>query len=201
MLAIFSLTICVVLALGLIFSYDKIKYPLRYEKEILSASQEFGVKPEIIASIINAESKFKSNAVSNKGAVGLMQILPSTAAWAAKQMTQGNSKITLASVGDEISFEKVMYNPETKEGELLEINTNIRIGTYYFSYLLTKFKNLKIAICAYNAGEGTVKNWLKSEKYSKDGKVLKEIPYKETKNYLEKVLTNINIYEKKFEIN
>ena len=69
-------------------------------------------------------------------------------------------------------------------------------GTYYFNYLYQKFENLDIAICAYNAGETTVRNWLCDEQYSKDGFSLDFIPYLETQNYLQKVKTNYFIYKK-----
>ena len=75
---------------------------------------------------------------------------------------------------------------------------NIKIGTYYLSYLIEKFNDLKVAICAYNAGEGTVSSWLSNSNYSRDKKTLETVPYKETANYLEKVLRNLKVYQKKF---
>jgi len=65
-------------------------------------------------------------------------------------------------------------------------------------YLTNKFTNINVVIAAYNAGEGVVSNWLKSEEYSTDGKTLIKIPYKETANYLNKVTRGINIYKDRF---
>ena len=191
LISVLGAIVVIIFAGFLIFSYNKIFYPLKYEEEIVSVSKEFNVSPEIIASIINVESRFNEKVVSNKGAVGLMQILPSTASWTVQQLSGGkgakNSEL-------ELSF----YNETTKEGELFDPMTNIRIGTCYFVYLLNKFGDFDVALCAYNAGEGVVRNWLGKSEYSNNGKTLSKIPYSETKNYVEKVNRNIKVYSKKF---
>ncbi len=176
----------VVLVGSLILVYNFVFYPLKYKNEIINFGEKYGVQPFLIASIINCESRFNEKAVSNKGAVGLMQILPTTGKWAFE-------KIYGESV--ELSF---VYNKEEGTGELLNPLTNIELGTFYLSYLLNKFGNLEVSICAYNAGEGTVLKWLNNKDYSEDGKTLKHIPYPETQNYLNKVLGNIKIYKNKF---
>lgn len=176
----------VVLVGSLILVYNFVFYPLKYKNEIINFGEKYGVQPFLIASIINCESRFNEKAVSNKGAVGLMQILPTTGKWAFE-------KIYGESV--ELSF---VYNKEEGTGELLNPLTNIELGTFYLSYLLNKFGNLEVSICAYNAGEGTVLKWLNNKDYSEDGKTLKHIPYSETQNYLNKVLGNIKIYKNKF---
>ena len=191
LLSFFGIILAILIAGFLIFSYNNIFYPLKYKDEIISASKELGVPAETIASIINAESKFNEKAVSKKGAVGLMQVLPSTASWTIQRLSG-------SSISKNPELESSLYDEKTKEGELLEPTTNIRVGTCYFSYLLTKFGDMDVALCAYNAGEGVVKNWLSKKEYSSNGKVLKKIPYSETKDYVEKVNRNIKIYSKKF---
>lgn len=181
---------------ALIIIYDKFMYPMDYREEILFAAQEFQVDSALIASVINAESHFNFDAISKKGAVGLMQVKPSTAEWVIKKMVKENIEEQKVS-SNEIDIKKIMYNEETKTGELLDPLTNIRIGTYYLKYLLDKFGDLRLALCAYNAGEGTIRNWLGNDKYSKDGINLDIIPYKETHNYLIKVNRNLKVYEKK----
>ena len=114
-------------------------FPLKYKAEIESASKLYGVDSALIASVINAESGYKANAVSSKGAVGLMQVMPATAEWVAKKM-----KIELY--------------------DLKDPKTNILIGTYYLKYLLDKFGDTKTALMAYNAGEGKVQGWLNEKK-------------------------------------
>ena len=151
---IFSAVFLFVLMLcfALVFAYLSIKYPLKFEKEISLAANEFGIEKKLIASIINAESSFNENAVSKKGAVGLMQVLPSTASW--------------------VSLTNFNFEKEVGESELFSPLTNIRVGTCYIKYLLEKFGNLNVALCAYNAGEGTVLKWLENKEISSNGKTL-----------------------------
>ena len=68
----------VLISLGIIFLYNNYLYPLNYKNEILAYSEKYDVEPYLIASIINSESKFNKKAISSKGAVGLMQIMPKT---------------------------------------------------------------------------------------------------------------------------
>ena len=161
--------ICFVVIFIFIFFFNA--YPLKYKDQIKIYSKEANLKSALIASIINAESSFNTNAVSSKGAIGLMQIIPQTAKWVCEK-----NKI-------EYSYNK-----------LFNAKYNIQIGCLYFSYLLNKFADEHTAICAYNAGEGTVANWLKNEEYSANGITLDKIPYIETKNYLSKVKVGINVY-------
>lgn len=151
----------------------QLMYPVKYEKEIRFASQKYMVEPYIIASMINVESSYNRYAISSKGAVGLMQILPSTALWLSEQMEIEN-------------FE---------EGLLTDVQTNILMGTYYLKYLMTKFQNLTVVFCSYNAGETTVRSWLGDQKYSIDGISLIKIPYLETQNHVEKLERNLKVYQ------
>lgn len=161
-----------VFCLALNFLMYSVYYPVKYSKEISLASAEYSVEEPLIYAIVNAESSFDKNAVSFKGAKGLMQIMPSTAE-------------AIAAALEEPFSEQYLFDPET----------NIRYGTYYLHILLTQF-NLDEAICAYNAGPSKVRSWLRSEKYSSDGSCLDVIPYPETQEYLRKVKKNINYYKK-----
>ena len=136
---------------------------------------QYEVDDYLVASIINVESHFNSEVISSKGAIGLMQLLPSTADWVAGK-----------------------FKMEFNQQDLLRPETNIQIGTYFLSYLINYFGDVDLAICAYNAGQGNVKKWLTNKQYSVDGVSLKEIPFSETKNYLKKVKQNIEIYKNKF---
>lgn len=147
-------------------------FPMKYQAEIASACYEFSVDREIVFSMINVESHFNNDAISPKGAVGLMQIMPSTAQFLA----------------DELGLENF---------DLKNENDNIRLGTYYISKLLKQFKNVDTALSAYNAGPTTVSNWLKDENLSDDGESLKNIPYQETRNYIEKFDRNLKYYRSK----
>ena len=151
-------------------------YPLKYEEIIILNSKEYNLSTQLIASVINVESGFKKNEVSTKGAIGLMQIMPTTAIWIAEKLSLDTSNIT-----------ENLKDPEF----------NINLGCYYFKYLIKKFEDVNTALFAYNAGEGNVINWLKDKRYSTDGKVLNSCPYDETNNYVKKVNRNIRVYENK----
>lgn len=146
--------------------------PFKHFSLIKKYADEYNLDPALICSIIHTESKFKTNAISHKGASGLMQIREATANWAAKEIG-----IT------DYSYKKI-FQPEI----------NIQIGCWYIRNLLNQFKSYKSAICAYNAGSGNVTKWLSNPKYSVDGKNLSYIPFNETRNYLKKVERNKNIY-------
>ena len=164
--AVFGLVFIGVLALFLHVAIILL-YPLHYKNEILFASKLYDVDAVLIASIINAESSFDANAVSNKGAVGLMQIMPSTAEWIAGK------------IGIEFTPE-ILKHPKT----------NILIGTFYIRYLLDKFGDIKTALMAYNAGQGKVQQWLDMNNATR----LTTTPYPETNRYVEKVLNGKRWY-------
>lgn len=137
-------------------------------------ANQFNVDTALIMSVIKAESKFNKNAISSANAVGLMQVRLETANYMLSKLGEGKISQTQ------------LFNPQT----------NIKIGVKYLQYLLNRFNNLQVSICAYNAGETIVSSWLKDKKYSEDGIVLKQIPYSETSNYLKKVMINYQIYKK-----
>ena len=78
--------------------------------------------------------------------------------------------------------------------KLLEPDININIGTKYLSILIQKYGNIEIAITAYNAGIGTVDNWIEKGIINSDGSNVENIPYKETNNYVRKILRDYKIY-------
>ncbi|EOC99850.1 lytic transglycosylase domain-containing protein [Caldisalinibacter kiritimatiensis] len=149
-------------------------YPLKYRKYIVKYSNEYDIDPLLVASIIRVESKFDTYAQSHKGARGLMQISRQTGRWGAEQ------------VGIEDYTDDMLFEPEI----------NIKLGCWYISKLNEQFdNNLPIVIAAYNGGSGNVTKWLANEKYSSDGITLDYIPFKETDQYVDKVLKNYKIYK------
>ena len=142
----------------------KILYPLKYEAYVEKYSSMYGLEEELIYAVIKTESGFRENAVSHKGAIGLMQIMESTADWIVE--------------GAGIDVEKEDY---------WEPEINIQMGCWYLNYLKNVFKKEDLVLAAYNAGMGNVMNWLKDENYSADGFTLDEIPFKETKEYVRRV--------------
>lgn len=83
---------------------------------------------------------------------------------------------------------------EELEEKLLEPEININIGTKYLSILIERYQNIEIAITAYNAGIGTVDNWIEKGIIKSDGSDIENIPYKETNNYVRKILRDYKIY-------
>lgn len=147
---------------------DSVKY-LEY---IENYSAEYGIEKELLAAVIYVESRFDPYSESIKGAQGLMQIMPSTAYWIAENLNE-----------KDFSIEK-----------LKEPETNIKFGSWYFSYLYHKFdKDLVKTLAAYNAGQTNVFNWIQS---GWQGDINPEkIKYRETYNFINRVISTRDYYK------
>lgn len=149
-------------------------YPIRYQQLVEKYAAENNVDKFLIYAIIKTESNFNSDAVSNMGARGLMQIMDETFQWIRFRLGDDES----------LSYD-AMFDPEQ----------NIRYGCYLVGYLLRYFENEDAAICAYHAGVGNVDSWLSNPDYSADGKGLDTVPTSDTNHYLSKVKNALNIYQ------
>ncbi len=148
-------------------------FPQPYGEAVRESAAESGVSPALLYAVMKAESNFDPAAVSQKGAQGLMQMMPGTGAWCAEKMGQESANLE---------------DPEE----------NIRLGAYYLGYLLSLYGGDETcAIAAYNAGQGRVDGWLVDARYSPDGKTLSKIPFPETEKYVKKVMLYKRIYERK----
>ena len=85
---------------------------------------------------------------------------------------------------------------ELNEDNILEPDININLGTKYISMLIQKYNNINLALAAYNAGIGTVDKWIQEGTIKKDGSDIENIPYKETNNYVRKIIRDYGIYQK-----
>ncbi|WMT39533.1 lytic transglycosylase domain-containing protein [Paenibacillus sp. D2_2] len=142
-------------------------YPIYYKEEIKHHAQENGVDPLVVAAIIRVETNFKPGAESKKGALGIMQIMPDTAEW-----------VIMKAKYDKVPLDKVKN----------EIDANIQIGTWYLRSLSEQFDGNSIAmIAAYNAGPTNVKNWIKSGRWDGHLETVKDIPFGETRHYVQRV--------------
>ena len=150
-------------------------YPYPYENEISFYSKNYGLDSNFVLAVIKAESNFKKDATSRRGAMGLMQLMPSTAAWIGEQL--GDEDCTLAE----------FYEPER----------NIRYGTWYLSELREEFHgNPVLVLAAYNAGRGNVREWMHLYNWDMKFNDPDAIPYAETREYVKKVLKNEEKYQK-----
>lgn len=147
-------------------------FPIKYQDEISFVAKNFDLDEAVVFSIVNVESRFKKDAKSSKGAVGLMQIMPATAQGLAKEIGM-------------------------PEFDLNDPEDNLLIGAYYIAQLCNRFEKIDTALAAYNAGPTNVKNWLNDKNLSEDGKTLKDIPFSETKNYVKKINQNLKYYKSK----
>ncbi len=169
--------ITVIVAFFLVFfagkSVLKMLFPTQHIETITAVSEEYNLNPYLVLSLIKAESNFVSDAESSKGAVGLMQITEPTGEWIAGKLNN-----------EDYSFER-----------LREPQTNIYMGCWYLAYLLKKYDGDEtLALCSYNAGSGNVENWLADPLLSDDGKTLINIPFEETRKYVERIYRYKELY-------
>ena len=90
---------------------------------------------------------------------------------------------------------KIEIDWEKGKEELFDVYKNIEIGTCYLKTLIQKYQNKEVALAAYNAGTGNVDNWIQRQIMKQDGSDIENIPYKETNQYVRKILRDYKIYE------
>jgi soluble lytic murein transglycosylase len=117
--------------------YARLWYPLRYATIVRVHASENQLDPALLAAVIESESKFDPNAESKAGAVGLMQLTPSTAKGIA-QYTGGT---------------------RFRVSDLTDPDINVRYGAWYLRHLLNKYGKERLALAAYNAGQENVDRW------------------------------------------
>ncbi len=153
--------------------YDKAAYPLRYTELIEAACEEKGLEPALVYAVVRTESNFSPDAQSSVGARGLMQLMPDAYNWV--RMRRGEEQT------DDFS---ALFDPAT----------NIDYGTSMLRMLLDEFGSVNNALCAYHGGWGSVKSWLEDPEYAPDGQEVTNIPFADTKEYVEKVQKTLEIY-------
>lgn len=147
-------------------------YPDEYSGYVIAYGDEYGVPSSLVFAVIHCESRFRYDAVSKAGACGLMQLTEAT-------------------------FQELSIRLQLPDdSDIFEPRINILCGTYYLRYLFERYGNWETALAAYNAGLGNVDEWLNDPAYSVDGTTLIEIPFRETKTHVKKVLTAWEIYKK-----
>ena len=155
---------------------QEITLPLKHEDIIRQQAAEKNLDPALVAAIIYQESKF-SDRTSVAGARGLMQITPDTADFIAKQ--SGGTRFTQA--------------------DLATPQINIAYGTWYLRWLLNRYNGRKVlAIAAYNAGFGHVDDWVRQAGGPDKFDPNTDIPYPETRNYVQQVLERRTDYARHY---
>ncbi|NLI93586.1 MAG: lytic transglycosylase domain-containing protein [Peptococcaceae bacterium] len=167
----------ILLALFIVVSYkydifEKILYPYPHKQTIEKYAIAYGVDPLFVTAVIREESHFIPYSSSHKGAVGLMQLMPETAREIAVWLGEDYAKIDLTKPED-----------------------NIRYGTWYLATLNKQYSgNHILVLAAYNAGSGRVSKWLASSPRDLNSYLIDDIPFKETRDYVQKVLASYKKY-------
>ncbi len=175
MLKKFFISVWLIVAIYFLISVPSVQkkflYPFPYRPTIENYSARWKVDKFLAIAVMKVESNFTEAAHSPSGAVGLMQIMPETAAWIAYQLGEEPDE-----VAEDIN-------------NLREPETNIRYGTWYLAELEDEFKgNDVLALAAYNAGRGNVHEWIEKNHWSENFSAVDEIPYAETRDYVKRVL-------------
>lgn len=153
----------------------RILYPLHFADTIKFEADRNGLDPMLVQAMVRVESRFNPSAKSSKGAIGLMQLMPETADWIA------------AKNGEPLLNIEDLFKPEV----------NIRLGVSYLKDLLQEFDgSLPTALAAYNAGRGNVRKWLEVKVWDGRPETLKNIPFPETRSYLERIYADWDWYHK-----
>ena len=147
--------------------------PIHYSDLITAYSRRHDLDPFLVAAIMRVESRYQPDAVSSKGARGLMQLMPDTGRWAA------------GCLGIEGYSDDLLFEPEV----------NIRIGAWYLRQLLNQFEgSLPVALAAYNGGPSNVEKWLSGGRWSWSINDLEQIPFGETARYVDRVSRAYKLY-------
>ncbi len=146
-------------------------YPLKYREHIFRHAAANGLDPFLVTAIIKVESGFQSDALSARGAVGLMQLMPQTGQWVAAKRGETYSAALL-----------------------LDPETNIRFGTWYLAHLNREFDDAVVALAAYNGGRGNVKKWLSDRTWTGAPTDLDQIPFAETRQFVRKTVWTHRVY-------
>jgi soluble lytic murein transglycosylase len=147
------------------------RYPMPFRDIVMARSQETGLDPAYVFGLIRQESRFVSDARSNVGAAGLMQLMPNTARWMARKLA-------------------IDYSPD----QISDPTVNVKLGTGYLKRVLEDFGGSQaMAAAAYNAGPNRPRRW--REGPTVEPAVWAEnIPFNETRDYVRKVLSNAAVY-------
>ncbi len=151
----------------------ELAYPTAFERWVYDAASEFGTSPWLVWALMRQESAYRPWIRSPVNARGLMQILPATGAKVAQALG-------ITGFAAEVLFEPA---------------TNVRFGTWYIAQLVKKFGGHPVlAIASYNAGPVAVSRWMEAHPDGRTDEFVEEIPYRETRNYVRRVISHWAVY-------
>ena len=148
-------------------------FPLAYWDLIKKHADERGLDPYLVAALVAQESTFVADIKSSANAVGLMQLIPSTARGVARQLKTPYSP-------------RLLTNPEA----------NVRMGTTYLADKIKEFGDLHLVLASYNAGERVVYRWAAERQGVEQDEFIDDIPYPETQNYVKRILGTADDYRR-----
>lgn len=172
LLTIRAMAVVLIAVLFLTRTPEKIMYPKLHWDKVEQYADAFGIDPYLVMALIKVESNYRPSAVSKSGAIGLMQIMPDTGAWAAQMLGAGS-----------------YYDDRLKEPDF-----NIMIGSWYMAHMLSLYNDPTVAVAAYNAGRGNVDRWLADGTWSGAAEAASDVPYKETREFIKKVMRAWEMY-------
>jgi soluble lytic murein transglycosylase len=150
-------------------------YPVYYKEDIRASAASYDLEPHLVAAVIRSETNYRTGKESRKGALGLMQIMPDTADWVVQK------------AGFQNVSEDLLRN---------RADVSIQIGSWYLNSLIKQFdENNVAAVAAYNAGPGNVRKWLDSGVWNGELDHVKDIPFGETRHYVQRVIYYYNKYK------
>ena len=178
---IFFIILLLIIIIYKVFNIEelvlKYLYPIKYKELVYQYSQELNIDPMLTFAIIKTESNFDEKAESRSGAIGLMQLMESTAREQAIKLNMEYNK-------------EMLFNP----------NKNLKLGLNYFNTLLDYYnQNYILAFASYNAGLGNVQKWIQEGTIKEDGSDIVNIPFKETNLYVRKIIKTYEMYKKLYE--
>ena len=152
-----------------------LRFPMPYKQQVLEFAQARELDPALIYGVMRRESLFDPLARSSVGALGLMQLMPSTA------------RLVARSLG--------MKRP--RKSDILRVENNIRFGTHYLRTVMDRFdNNVALAAAAYNAGPRNVKRWLPKQSVMSADLWVETVPFGETRNYVQAVLAYSTVFDR-----
>lgn len=176
-LVLFCLLLVLVLIAAQFYNNAERQYPRPDSYLVSYYCAEYGVESNLVYAIMKQESNFNEDALSHKGAVGLMQLMPATAQWAAEK------------VGEEYD-----------EASLTQSSYNLKLAIWFISYLQEEFDGDDTKVmAAYNAGDGNVTNWLSQGIWDGSLGDVDSIPFEETRTYVTRVSDNLEKYREIYE--